>query len=530
MSGMKRQHRMSRVATGWIPTAVAEPKANEFEPIDELDGLFDEQTKSIRLEGQAEAPLTAQQSCNKAICIWGGEWAVGEQWSEPDWSQFTVNEDPLPASVAEFRRACMTFPAGTGLGWDAIHPRALCRLDDAVIQAIIDLLITCEKSGRWPTMTDLVVVVLLPKTDGGWRPIGLLPFLPRVWMRVRRPVTLAWEAKRNRKYLYAGAAKGATVGAFKQAARAERAHLFGTSYAQVLLDLVKAFERIQHWHLVQQAAKLGYPRWLIRLSIATYRMKRVLRIGDAISDMVQATRGVTAGSGNATTEMRMEMIGIVDDALELEPSVEPTLYVDDLSAECAGPDDFIVEHLVPFTQAACDGIVAAGGEISPTKSVCTATSPSLAHRIVTGLVKHKIMPVIRAKSLGFGMAAGVRRNAKVINQRLKEYKARIPRFRMLRAMGVDTARLNRTGGTAALVWGRNPPEFPHQRCCSKGKLSRRLAPQRVAWEARTSTSLSSCRTGLPPAWRIRRSSPTAVRLGTGRWLHGTGGSRRSRSI
>jgi hypothetical protein len=26
MSGLKRQHRMSRVATGWIPTAVAEPK------------------------------------------------------------------------------------------------------------------------------------------------------------------------------------------------------------------------------------------------------------------------------------------------------------------------------------------------------------------------------------------------------------------------------------------------------------------------------------------------------------------------
>ena len=54
MSGLKRQHRMSRVVTGWIPTEVAEPKANVFEPIDELDGLSDEQMKSIRLEGQAE--------------------------------------------------------------------------------------------------------------------------------------------------------------------------------------------------------------------------------------------------------------------------------------------------------------------------------------------------------------------------------------------------------------------------------------------------------------------------------------------
>ena len=197
MSGLKKQRQMSRTATGWISTKVAEPKANNFEPIDELDGLSDEQLHSIRLEGQAEAPLTAQQIANDEKCKWGAEWAVGEQWCEPDWSEFTVNEDPLPVSVADFRRACMTFPAGTGLGWDAIHPRALNRLDDATIQALIDLLIVCEKSGKWPTATDLVVIVLLPKSDGGWRPIGLMPFLPRVWMRVRRPVTYSGKGSRR---------------------------------------------------------------------------------------------------------------------------------------------------------------------------------------------------------------------------------------------------------------------------------------------------------------------------------------------
>ena len=38
-----------------------------------------------------------------------------------------------------------------------------------------------------------------------------------------------------------------TVAAWKQAARAELAATLGTSYGQVLLDLVKAFERIPHW-------------------------------------------------------------------------------------------------------------------------------------------------------------------------------------------------------------------------------------------------------------------------------------------
>ena len=80
MSGLKKQHQMSRTATGWISTKVAEPKANNFEPIDELDGLSDEQLHSIRLEGHAEAPLTAQQIANDEKCKWGAEWAVGEQW------------------------------------------------------------------------------------------------------------------------------------------------------------------------------------------------------------------------------------------------------------------------------------------------------------------------------------------------------------------------------------------------------------------------------------------------------------------
>ena len=182
MCGLKRQHQLSRTATGWIPTKVAQPLANDFEPIDEVDGLSPEQLGSISLAGQEESPLTAQQIANDERCKWGGEWAVGEKWEEPEWSEFEVNEHPLPISVSEFRWALMTFPAGTGLGWDAIHPRALNRLDDDTIQVLIDLIIVCEKVGKWPAATDLVVVVLLPKTDRGWRPIGLLSFLPRIQM------------------------------------------------------------------------------------------------------------------------------------------------------------------------------------------------------------------------------------------------------------------------------------------------------------------------------------------------------------
>ena len=82
----------------------------------------------------------------------------------------------------------------------------------------------------------LVIIVLLAKADGGYRTIGLIPALPRIWMRARRSAAKHWEDAQARVYLYAGAAKGATVAAWKQAARAEFASALHVGYGQALLE------------------------------------------------------------------------------------------------------------------------------------------------------------------------------------------------------------------------------------------------------------------------------------------------------
>ena len=148
MGGAKRQHQLSRTAVGWFPTKVAKPEPNELQPIDEVDGLSREQLDSIKLRDQDVAPLTAQQTANDEKCKWGGEWASGDDWIEPDWAEFECEDNPVPVSVAELRGALMSFPCGSGLGWDGIHPRALDRLDDALLALLIDLLMICEMLGK----------------------------------------------------------------------------------------------------------------------------------------------------------------------------------------------------------------------------------------------------------------------------------------------------------------------------------------------------------------------------------------------
>ena len=77
-------------------------------------------------------------------------------------------------------------------------------------------------------------------SDGGFRPIGLLPAQPRLWMRTRREVAKGWEARHQPSWLYAGKGMGANVAAWIQAAAAERAAALrhAVEYAQALLDLV----------------------------------------------------------------------------------------------------------------------------------------------------------------------------------------------------------------------------------------------------------------------------------------------------
>ena len=84
---------------------------------------------------------------------------------------------------------------------------------------------------------------------------------------------------------------------------------------------------VPHWVLIIEGLDLGYPLWLLRLSLATYKMKRVVWVRKVVSGLIWASRGMTAGSGFATTEMRVVMINLVEKALRAHPSVTPTVFV-----------------------------------------------------------------------------------------------------------------------------------------------------------------------------------------------------------
>ena len=209
------------------------------------------------------------------------------------------------------KAAASSFPLHTGLGADNIAPRALLRLSDTALLALINLRMKMEQVGEWADDLDLVLIVLLDKADGGRRPIGIFPTIVRVWMRARAAHARAWEAANASDELYGSAGMGAQRAAWVEAFCAESAALESESHAQALMDLTKAFETIPHDLLLDAAKCRGFPLALLRLSLAAYRLKRSVGIDGVYSRQIRATRGITAGSGFATSELRLLLLDVM---------------------------------------------------------------------------------------------------------------------------------------------------------------------------------------------------------------------------
>ena len=280
-------------------------------------------------------------------------------------------------NVQDVRAAAKSLPVNTGVGIDNEAPRAIDRLSDNAIEARIDVFQACEGEGVWGDYNTNVLTVLLPKPDGGVRPIGLLPTFIRIWSRDRMREARKWEADSANPCLFGGKDMGAQKAAWLASFRAEVTHLAQKEKIQTLLDMTNAFETIPHGKLVTTALKYGYNIGLLRLSIASYRLPRSTGCEGVQSALLTATRGITAGSGFATTELRILMQEVVLlSLLDWGESVNRTLYVDDLTIETEGR----TEAAAGRNAAASDDICRilqeqVGFDISEKKSVVVASSP-----------------------------------------------------------------------------------------------------------------------------------------------------------
>ncbi len=452
--GLRRQHRFIKALHGWVPSRAASQPALIFSSLDDASSLTPAERRRLRsAEAGAVEPLTTQQEVDNEARRWAELWAVGQSTERLRWPRDLGPMPPRP-SVEQLRAALATFPTETGLAWDALHPRSLSRLADARLEGFIDLLMEAESEGRWPPEVAFVSVVLLGKPDGGFRPIGLFPCLVRVWMRLRRGMIAQWEQEHDKPYLLAGAGRGADTAAWKQAARAECAAGAGASYAQLLLDLEKAFELVDHRVLIDEAIAVGFPLPLLRLSLAAYRLPRALAIEGTYSSLIDPLRGITAGSGMATAELKVLLYRLLAAVAKKYPQLTLSAYVDDVSAEAVGSAKAVSDVIVGAGLELCEGMCKLGLRLSRSgKCNCTATTDAIGNNIADRMKAFGVVFMRRVKSLGVGLGAGKRRHAAVQKTRLGKFVQKLRRIIALACSGVSAVKLLRTGAAAVMTYG-----------------------------------------------------------------------------
>ena len=157
-------------------------------------------------------------------------------------------------------------------------------------------------------------------------------------MRARIAIARSWEAAHKLPSLYGSAGMAAQRASWEAAFVSELASFQKIEHVQILLDLVKAFETVPHRMLVRAALAKGYSVILLRLSLAAYRLCRVIGIDGVFSRRVRAVRRITAGSGFATSELRVLLQGVIKRVqLNWTPTlVNLKLYVDDLTIAVTG--------------------------------------------------------------------------------------------------------------------------------------------------------------------------------------------------
>lgn len=410
-------------------------------------------------QGEASDGEAAVMADQAAVELEANKWA--KLWKEKEPYPNPVGAPPeehfldlMPEAIEE---ASETFPRNTALGADNVAPRAFARLSRPALMTLAAILMALERFGDWVEAVNLVIIVLLPKKSGGRRPIGLFPTLVRIWMRARILVARKWEAANAMPCIYGGPSMGAQKAAWQAAFDSEYAALVGTHHLQLLLDLVKAFETVPHDILAEAARKAGYNMAILRLTLAAYRLIRVLSIEGVFSRKVRATRGITAGSGFATGELRILLMDLMKALKAIWADrglINLKLFVDDLTIAASGSPQWLVKLAIEVADFVVEWFESKlKMEVSDTKSKIISSSPVIAQAVAAGAKSKKLKTAEITQLLGTDTAGGRRRRTQTQQDRFSSFTSCRHRLQSLRKCGVNSLQMVRAAGPPAFLYG-----------------------------------------------------------------------------
>ncbi len=435
-SGAAHAHAFCRAPVAWTPTVTAPEEGTAF-------------------VSTPEAQLQAER--DKYRTLWRpAEGPIRYRWDSTD-------ELPL-LQPDDLRAAGKTFKRRTATTYDGLHPRQVAHLGDEGLEVLGILLQAIEVAGAWPRQVSLVTTALLPKAKGGFRPIGLLPAIYRVWAKARRPWTDRWEDAHSRAYLSAARGNGPVDAMWRLSARQEAGAADGLHAAVIAEDMQSFFETIGRERLAEEAAALGFPMPVLRAALAAYAMPRMITLQGRVSRQMVPTRGVIAGCSIAMALTKVFYLRAFDKLVNKVPKdVHLDAFVDDLTLSATGDSRSVILD-VTKAHDELKAIVSdeLGCSFANGKTAIMASSKAIAAAVArhVGVEDGGTAPqcLLGIDNLAGGVRARLGRKSRK-GARLKAAMARRGRLaRLKRAAGRKSNRIYRAGLQPAAtfdspIWG-----------------------------------------------------------------------------
>ncbi len=444
-AGAAHAHAYSRLPEEWVPTQATDDH-----------GIISADPSAI-LEGIRAAYAT--------------KWQAAQRQTRYAWREREALARLLPD---ELRAASLAFAKGTASTFDGLHPRHFALLSDQALAALAALYEAVELLGAWPRQLDLVVMPLLPKPKGGFRPIGLLAGAYRLWAKARRVEADRWESQNQRAYFAATAGSGPLDAVWRQAVRQEAGVAQGNEAAAVMDDLESFYELMSRSRLLKESERRGFPGPVVRACLAAYAAPRFLSLRGRISRETFPKVGIIAGCALATTFVKVYYISVYDQlAVAIPPSVEFKVFIDDTIITSEAPACKVVEDLVMARRKFHELVTEVlGGKIAEGKAGVVASTRSTASRLKWACgVEGPISNAMEYLGVDYtaGRRRGVLRKGTKREKRAQRAVLRRRRLAIIRAVIGDKARTVYTVGIApasaydAPIWGLTDREVLTQR-------------------------------------------------------------------